>query len=90
LDAEFTHGTVAIDKNGVLTDTLLCGEAKVKVTVVIPQGALGDYTSFDHQKLWQAYRAAQGRVEALVKEKCSGLPTEACTITLEKSDLQTH
>lgn len=90
MDAEFTHGTVAIDKEGVLTDTLLCGEGKVKVTVVIPRGVLGDYTSFDHQKLWQAYRAAQGRVEAVVKEKFSGLPTESCTITLEKTDLQTH
>ncbi len=46
MDAEFTHGTVAIDKEGVLTDTLLCGEGKVKVTVVIPRGVLGDYTSF--------------------------------------------
>ncbi len=90
MDAEFTHGTVAIDKEGVLSDTLLCGEGKVKVTVVIPRGVLGDYTSFDHQKLWQAYRAAQGRVEAVVKEKFSGLPTESCTITLEKTDLQTH
>jgi hypothetical protein len=90
LDAEFIHGTLAIDNDGVVTDTLFCDDRKVKVTVVIPQGALGDYTSFDHQKIWKAYRAAQGRVEELVKEKCAGLPTENCTITLEKSDLQTH
>ncbi len=90
MDAEFTHGTVAIDNDGVLTDTLLFDDRKIKVTVVIPRGALGDYTSFDHQKLWQAYRTVQGRVETLVKEKFGGAPAESCTITLDKADLQTH
>lgn len=90
MDAEFIHGTVAIDNEGVVTDTLLCDEGKVKVTVVIPHGVLGDYTSFDHQKIWRAYQAAKGRVEAAVREKFSGLPTESCTVTLDKADLLTH
>ncbi len=90
MEQEFIHGTLNIDNDGVVTDTLFCDDRKVKVTVIIPQGALGDFTSFDHQMIWRAYKAAQSRVEALVKEKCSGLPTENCTITLEKLDLQTH
>ncbi len=90
MEQEFIHGTVAIDKDGVLTDTLFCDDRKVKVTVVVPQGALGDYTSYDHTKLWRSYQAMQKRIEAIVIEKCSGLPKENCTITLDKADLQTH
>jgi hypothetical protein len=90
LDPDFVHGTLAIDKDGVVTDTLFCDDKKVKVTVVIPRGVLGDYTSFEHQKIWSAYRAAQSRIEAIVKEKYSGLPTENCTLTIEKSDLPTQ
>jgi hypothetical protein len=90
LEQEFIHGTLAIDKEGVATDTLFCDDRKVKVTVVIPSGVLGNFSSFDHQKIWSAYRAMQRRIEAIVKEKCSGFPTESCTITVEKSDLLTH
>jgi hypothetical protein len=89
LESEFTHGTLAIDKEGVVTDTLYCDDRKVKVTVVIPQGVLGDFSSYDHQKIWHAYQTVRGRIEAIVKEKFSGLPTENGTITLEKADLQT-
>lgn len=90
MDQEFIHGTLAIDKDGAVTDTIYCDDRKVKITVIIPPGVLGDYTSFDHQKIWPAYRAVQDRIEAIVKEKFSGLPTENCTITLSKSDLPTR
>ncbi len=90
MEQEFTHDTVAIDNDGVLTDTLYCDDRKVKVTVVLPRGVLGDFTSFEHQKIWSAYRAMQQRIEAAVKEKCAGLPTESCTITLDKADLLTQ
>jgi hypothetical protein len=90
LEQEFIHGTLAIDKDGVVTDTMFCDDRKVKVTVVIPRGVLGDFSSFDHQQIWRVYRSMQERIEAIVKEKCAGLPTENCTITLEKSDLPTH
>ncbi len=89
MESELTHGTLASATAGAVTDTLYCDDRKVKVTVVIPPGALGDFTSFDHQKIWRAYQAVKDRIEAIVKEKCSGLPTESCTITLEKSDLPT-
>ncbi|MGO9133082.1 MAG: hypothetical protein ACLP8A_03400 [Methylovirgula sp.] len=88
MEGEFTHGTVAIDKDGVVTDTLFCGDQKVQVTVIIPSGALGDFTSFDHQSIWHFYKVARGRIEAAVKAKCGGLPTESCTITLDPTDLQ--
>ncbi len=89
MESEFTHGTVAIDKEGAVTDTLFCGEPKITVTVVIPPGVLGNFTSFDHTKIWSAYRAVKDRIEEIVKEKCAGLPTENCSITLEKSDFPT-
>lgn len=87
MEPEFIHGTMAIDVEGAITAILYCNDRKVKVNVVIPRGLLGDFTSFDHQKIWKAYQAMQDRVEAIVKEKFSGLPTESCTIMLEKSDL---
>lgn len=91
MEGEFTHATVAIDKDGAVTDTLLCNDGMVKVTVIIPPGVLGDFSSFDHQFIWPAYRAVQSRIEAIVKEKCGGgLPTESCTIRLEKADLQAN
>ncbi len=90
MEPEFTHGTLAIDKEGAVTDTVYCGEQKIKVTVIIPPGVLGDFTSFDHQKIWSAYRAVKERIEEIVKEKCSGVPTESCSITLEKADLPTR
>jgi hypothetical protein len=90
LEPEFIHGTLTIDNDGAVTDTLYCDDRKVKVTVVIPPGALGDFTSFDHQKIWKAYQSVKTGIEAIVKEKFSGLPTESCTITLEKSDLPTR
>jgi hypothetical protein len=89
LDEEFVRGTVAIDKEGVVTDTLFCADRKVEVKIVIPQGALGDFTSYDHERLWRAYQRVRGRVEAIVKEKHGGLPTQSCTLTLEKADLST-
>jgi hypothetical protein len=90
LEQEFIHGTLMIDNDGVVTDTLYCDDRKVKVTVIIPSGALGDYTSFDHTKIWKAYQSVKERIEAIVKERFSGLPTENCTITLEKTDLPTR
>jgi len=90
LDQEFIHGTLAIDKDGSVTDTIYCDDRKVKITVIIPQGVLGDFTSFEHQKIWRAYRAVQDRIEAIVKEKFPELPTENGTITLTKSDLPTR
>jgi len=81
---------LAIDKDGVVTDTLYCDDKKVKVTAIIPRGVLGDFTSFEHQKIWSAYRAMQKRIEAVVKEKCAGLPTENCSVTIEKADLLAH
>ncbi len=90
MEAEFIHGTLAIDNDGTVTDTLYCDDRKVKVTVVIPAGTLGDYSSFDHQKIWRAYQTVRDRIEDIVKEKSSGIPTENCTITLDKSDLPTR
>ena len=90
MEQEFTHGTLAIDKEGVVTDTLFCDDGRVQVTVVIPHGVLGDYSSFDHERIWSIYQAMQKRIEAVVKDKCAGFPTQSCTITVEKSDLLAH
>jgi len=82
------HGTRSIDNDGNFTDPIfLDAEKKIKITVVIPKGALGDFTSYDHQKMWQAYNALQKRIEAIVIEKFPEPPAESCSITLEKADL---
>lgn|GEM_PF-2442885 len=90
MEPEFVHGTLMIDNDGAVTDTMFCDERKVKVTVILKPGTLGDYTSFDHTKIWKAYQGVKDRIETIVKEKFSGLPTENCTLTLEKADLPTH
>lgn len=87
MEPEFIHGTVAIGLDGAVTAVLYSNDRKVKVSVVIPNGVLGDFTSFEHPKIWKAYQSVQNRVETIVKEKCSGVPTEDCSITLDKSDL---
>lgn len=84
----FVHGTRSIDNDGNFTDPIfLDAEKTIKVTVIIPKGSLGDFTSYDHQKMWKAYNALQTRIEAIVKEKFPEPPAESCTITLEKADL---
>lgn len=88
MEPEFIRGTVAIDLKGGVTAVLHPKDSKVKVSVFIPNGVLGNFTSFEHPKIWAAYQAVQGRVDAIVKEKLSGIPTEDCSITLDKSDLQ--
>jgi len=90
LEAEFIHGTLAIANDGTVTDTIFFDDRKIKLSVVLPPGTLGDYTSFDHQWIWSAYRKAQNRIEAAVKAKFPEPPAENCTITLEKPDLAAH
>jgi hypothetical protein len=87
LEPEFIHGTVAIDLKGDVTAVLHPKDSKVKVSVLIPNGVLGNFTSYEHPKIWKAYQAVQDRVGDIVKEKLSGVPAEDCSITLDKSDL---